>query len=73
MGQYVKFPVLEGQIAARGIRKTAIAKCIGCSDRTLYNKLIGKAPFSWDEVNVMNITFFPDMEPADLMRTDSRA
>lgn len=70
MEQQVKYPELEGQIAARGIRKTAIAKRIGCSERSLYSKLSGKTQFTWDEVNVMNITFFPDMMPAELMRTN---
>lgn len=70
MNQVVKYPELEGQIAARGIRKTAIAKRIGCSERALYSKLAGKTQFTWDEVNVMNTTFFPDMMPADLMRTN---
>lgn len=70
MEQRVKYPELEGQIAARGIRKTAIAKRIGCSERSLYSKLSGKTQFTWDEVNVMNTTFFPDMMPTELMRTN---
>lgn len=70
MEKVIKYPVLEGQIAARGIRKTVIAKRIGCSDRTLYDKLVGKSQFTWDEVMTMNMNFFPDMEPVDLMRTE---
>ena len=69
MEKAVKYPYLEGQIAARGIRKTVIAKRIGCSDRTLYDKLTGKSQFTWDEVMAMNTYFFPDVPPVDLMRT----
>ena len=70
MDRVIKYPELEGQIAARGIRKTAIARRIGCSERSLYNKLSGKTQFTWDEVTAINATFFPDVEPVELMRTD---
>lgn len=66
----IKYPVLEGQIAARGIKKTAIAAEIGCSYRAFANKLSGKTQFTWDEVHGMNVTFFPDMASEHLMRTD---
>lgn len=71
MGRNIKYPVLEGQIAARGIRKTVIAKHIGCNERTLYDKLAGKTQFTWNEVMAMNSLFFPDIAPVDLMRTEA--
>lgn len=67
----VMYPVLEGQIAARGIKKTAIAKRIGCSERSLYSKLSGKTQFTWAEVRDMNKTFFPDMASEQLMCTST--
>jgi hypothetical protein len=70
MERVIKYPELEGQIAARGIRKTAIARRIGCSERSLYSKLSGKTQFTWDEVVAIKTTFFPDVEPVELMRTD---
>lgn len=69
MNRMVKYPELEGQIAARGIKKTVIAKRIGCTERSLYSKLSGKTQFTWDEVATMNDVFFPDVEPSILMRT----
>ena len=42
MPRTVKYPVLEGQIAARGIKKNAIANAIGCTSRALTNKLNGR-------------------------------
>lgn len=73
MQDFVKYPVLEGQIAARGIKKNAIAKSIGCTTRALSNKLNGKSPFTWDDVWKMNTVFFPDMTPEMLMRTTRSA
>lgn len=70
MERKVKYPELEGQIAARGIKKIAIAKRIGCTDRALANKLSGKSHFAWEEVDVMRGTFFPDIPAEVLMRTD---
>lgn len=70
MEGYVKYPELEGQIAARGIKKGAIAKCIGCSYRAFRNKCTGRSEFTWGEVKVMNATFFPDMSAEQLMRTN---
>lgn len=64
----VIFPTLVGEIAKRGIRKSVIAKHLNISERTLYNKLTGVAPFTWEEVCAINECFFPDMEPADLFK-----
>ena len=69
MSNDIKYPALEGQIAMRGIRKNAIAKAIGCSGRSLNNKLKGRSHFTWDEVVALTDNFFPDMEPEALMRT----
>lgn len=64
----VVFPTLTGEIAKRGIRKTVMAKRLNISERTLYNKLTGATPFTWEEVCAINECFFPDMKPAELFR-----
>lgn len=69
MERMVKYPELEGRIAARGIKKKVIAKHIGCSDKSLSNKLNGKSRFSWEEVEAMRCAFFPDVPSEVLMRT----
>lgn len=67
------YPTLIGEIAKRGIKKNAIAKHLGISDRTLYNKLAGEADFTWPEVLAINTRFFPDLAPATLFaRADSQ-
>lgn len=60
------YPTLIGEIAKRGVKKSAIAKRLDISDRTLYNKLYGIADFTWSEVMSINTCFFPDMDPKEL-------
>lgn len=60
------YPTLVGEIAKRGIKKSAIAKHIGISERALYNKLSGVASFTWEEVKEINACFFPDFDPTTL-------
>lgn len=64
------YPVLEGKIAERGIRKTAIAGRLGISGRAFSDKLNGVSDFKWDEVKVMQAVFFPDITKDELMRTE---
>ena len=69
------YPVLIGEIAKRGIKKSAIATQINISVKSLYNKLSGVTPFTWDEVCKINSCFFPDMDKNDLFssKTDSKS
>lgn len=62
----VAYPMLAGEIAKRGIKKRAIAKHIGITERALYNKMSGEASFTWDEVVAINSCFFPDLDMASL-------
>lgn len=62
------YPTLVGEIAKRGIKKSAIAKQLNISERSLYNKLHGVAPFTWDEACAINDCFFPDMDPCSLFK-----
>ena len=64
------YPTLLGEIAKRGIKKSAIARQVGISERSLYSKLGGKVSFTWDEVLAINTCFFPDYDPATLFARD---
>lgn len=57
-----KYPVLTGEIAKRGIKRSAISSRVGISDRSLFNKMAGKSKFTWEEVCAIRDTFFPDIE-----------
>lgn len=62
----VLYPVLAGEIAKRGIKKTAIAESIGVSDKAFRNKMNGTSTFTWPEVKKINHQFFPDLTPDEL-------
>lgn len=59
----VYYPMLEREIAGRGIKKKAIAESINVCNKTLNNKLTGRVPFTWPEVSTIRNRFFPDVEP----------
>lgn len=65
------FPVLEGKIAERGIKKNAIAKRLGISNGALTSRLNGTCDFKWNEVQTLQSVFFPDVTKDDLMRSPS--
>lgn len=62
----VYYPVLAGEIAKRGIKKKAIAESIGVCNKSLNNKLAGRVPFTWPEVELIRNQFFPDMSAEGL-------
>lgn len=68
----VCYPILIGEIAKRGIKKTAIARQLGISERTLYNKLSGIVDFTWPEVLAIKSCFFPDIDPQQLFAKAER-
>ena len=65
---HVAYPALSGEIAKRGIKKSAIASAIGITGRSLYNKMSGGVSFTWDETCLIQNRFFPDMNKDDLFR-----
>ena len=68
------YPNLVGEIAKRGIKKCALAKGIGMSDRMLRNKLSGKTQFSLPEALKIKNNFFPDYTVEDLFaRSEEKA
>ena len=67
----VYFQILAGEIAKRGIKKKVIADSLGICGKSLNNKMSGRVPFTWDEVKKIRSTFFPDMSPDDLFKTDA--
>jgi len=65
------YPVLAGEIAKRGMKRSVIASSIGISARSLYNKMAGKTPLTWTEAKEISGRFFPDMTMTDLLATAS--
>ena len=48
-----RYPNLEAELARTGLSKRALAKQIGISKDTLYNKLNGKSKLTLDEARVI--------------------
>lgn len=67
----VQYPLLEREIASRGIKKKVIAESIGVTYRSLNNKMTGRVPFTWPEVSTIRNRFFPDMRPDVLFKSES--
>lgn len=65
----IKYPVLEAEMARRGIKKKAMYAQLGISGRSLYNKLTGAVPFTWPEACAIQTTFFPDVAKDKLFST----
>lgn len=54
------FPILESEIAKRGIRKKDIAEAIGIEPKSISNKLTGKTELKLNEMRVIQ-AFIPDI------------
>ena len=62
----IAYPTLTGEIAKRGIKKRAIAKHVGITERALYNKMSGEVSFTLDEAVAIRSCFFPDLDVTSL-------
>lgn len=60
-GEMMIYPILETKMFQRGIKQKAVARALGISTRSLYNKLKGIVPFTWPEVCILQKDFFPDV------------
>lgn len=67
----IRYPILVGKIAERGIKKGTMAKTLGISPRALYNRIYGKVPFTWPEVKTICHEFFPDIKPEVLFAEEN--
>lgn len=60
------FPILEEQMHRKKIKRHELAKLLGCCNKSLFNKLRGITPFTWDEVSLIRNTYFPDISSDEL-------
>lgn len=56
----VEYPELIAGMAKMQLTRTAVAKRLGITPRTLYAKLSGETDFTLSEANAIQSTFFPD-------------
>ena len=67
----VTYPNFVGEVAKRGIKKTAIAQAANMCTKTLRDKIIGKSEFTLPEAIAIRDTFFPDKDLEHLFAKDS--
>ena len=68
----MQYPVLNGKISERGIRKSAIAETLGITPKAFSNKLSGKSRLTWPEACLIQSTYFPDLNKDYLYSTGER-
>ena len=68
MGKVSAYPTLTSELARAGIRKSTVAKVAGISEKALYNKLYGLAPFTWGEVKAIRDGLFPHLTCEELFK-----
>lgn len=71
MVQAPYYPNLVGEMARCGIRPQYVAETIGISYKTFRNKISGNSDFTWPEVNVIQHTFFPNLNKDYLFATEN--
>lgn len=72
MERMVYYPNLASEIAKRGIKKKVIAESIGICGKSLWNKMCGRVPFTYPEVETIRKRFFPDLTLDFLFDTNDR-
>lgn len=60
-----RYPLLEAEIAKRGIKKKDIAAALEIEPRSLSDKLTGKTDFWWREISTIS-DMFPDVPIKEL-------
>ena len=55
-----KYQILATKIFECGIKKRSIAQKLNITPRALNNKIIGLAPFTWEQACIIQTKFFPD-------------
>lgn len=65
-----KYPIVVAKMAERGIKKVTVARKLGITAKAFENKLRGKTPISWEQVQTVQQSFFPDIPKDELFSTD---
>ncbi len=62
----IVYPKLAAELKNRGIKLKDVEALLGISAKSLYNKLRGATPFTWDEVSRIRNTWFVDISSDEL-------
>lgn len=62
---------LKAEMARNGVMNTDIQKLLGCTERTVTNKITGRTCFTVQEAIVIRDTFFPDLSIKYLFKAET--
>lgn len=62
------FPNLSAELKRKGITYKAVAALIGCTEKSVQNKISGATEFTLSEVLAINENLFPEYELRYLFR-----
>lgn len=66
------FTNLASELKRKGISTRAVAGLIGCSEKSVLNKVNGTTEFTLSEVLLINENLFPEYELKYLFRRDNQ-
>ena len=67
------FPNLSKELKNKGITYRAVARLIGCSEKSVQNKMSGVTDFTLTEVLLINENMFPEYELRYLFKRQQSA
>lgn len=56
------YPELVGEMAKKSVTQRQVAAKLNISTKALYNRLTGRAEFTWPEVIIIHEEFFPNTD-----------
>lgn len=63
---------LNAEMARYGIKRNEVAKTLGCTLKTLNNKINGRTPMHISEAFAIKSSFFPDEDTDYLFATEGK-
>lgn len=72
-GEKMYYPNLIKELGRKNISNKAVAAAIGCTEKTLYNKMMGKTDFTWGEVTVIENELLPEFKLSYLLEEQPSA
>lgn len=56
------FENLANELSRKNISNKALAAAIGCTEKTLWNKMMGHTQFTLDEIKLISDDFLPEFK-----------
>lgn len=67
------YPNLMKELGRKHISNKAMAAIIGCSEKSVYNKVTGETDFTWKEIRAIKNDLLPEFELSYLFAEEENA